>query len=65
MGRYSTLKSQFPNFRLEDKAVLSGGSIVRDVANSNAEEDSLAHHGPVGPREWLVYSRRGKRVTKG
>ena len=26
--------------------------------------DSLLNH-EVGPREWKVYSRRGKRVTKG
>ncbi|GAU45589.1 hypothetical protein TSUD_273890 [Trifolium subterraneum] len=50
--------SQFPNFCLEDKTVLSEGSIVRTrVQNDNI---SFAHNNQVGPREWVVYSRRKK-----
>ncbi|GAU27744.1 hypothetical protein TSUD_215550 [Trifolium subterraneum] len=36
------IRSQFPQFCLEDKTIVSGGSIVRTL----------------GPREWIVYSRR-------
>jgi hypothetical protein len=63
------MTSRFPNFSLEDKAVLSDGSVVRNEASTggssgmNAPRESLANH-EVGPREWLVYSRRGKRVSK-
>ncbi|GAU42077.1 hypothetical protein TSUD_326550 [Trifolium subterraneum] len=50
--------SQFPNFCLEDKTVLSEGSIVRTrVQNDNI---SFAHNNQVGPKEWVVYSRRKK-----
>jgi hypothetical protein len=56
------IKSQFPNFCLEDKAVLSGGSVVR--ARTSGEEEGLAHqHSSVGPRTWLVYSRRGRKTA--
>jgi hypothetical protein len=56
------IKSQFPNFCLEDKAVLSGGSVVR--ARTSGEEEALAHqHSSVGPRTWLVYSRRGRKAA--
>jgi hypothetical protein len=56
------IKSQFPNFCLEDKAMLSGGSIVR--GRTAGEEEALAHqHYSVGPRTWLVYSRRGRKAA--
>jgi hypothetical protein len=56
------IKSQFPNFCLEDKAMLSGGSVVR--ARTSGEEEALAHrHSSVGPRTWLVFSRKGKKAA--
>lgn len=64
------MTSQFPNFSLEDKAVISDGGVVRNEGNNGGPSgtmepnDSLLNH-EVGPREWKVYSRRGKRVTKG
>ncbi|MCH86927.1 hypothetical protein A2U01_0007790 [Trifolium medium] len=59
------MKSQFPKFCPEDKAVISGGSIVRTGTDSNEPRDSLIHQEAVGPRVWKVYSRRGKRVKEG
>jgi hypothetical protein len=66
------LTSQFPNFSLEDKAVISEGGIVStetaEVDSSGSRgnigpSESLINH-EVGPREWKVYSRRSKKVTK-
>jgi hypothetical protein len=63
------MTSRFPDFSLEDKAILSDGSVVRNEANTvgsrerNEPRELLTNH-EVGPREWLVYSRRGKRVSK-
>jgi hypothetical protein len=55
------MKSQFPDFCLEDKAVLSGGSIDRSRADEGGPSDALIHHqSTVGPRTWKVYSRRQK-----
>jgi hypothetical protein len=65
-----SLKSQFPTFNLEDKVVISGGSIVRNADLNGPENvdlegpaESLINHGTVGPRVWKVYSRRGRKVT--
>jgi hypothetical protein len=63
------MTSRFPHFSLEDKAILSDGSVVRNEASTDgprgltASRELLSNH-EVGPREWLVYSRRGKRVSK-
>ncbi|MCH81864.1 hypothetical protein A2U01_0002657 [Trifolium medium] len=55
------MRSQFPNFCLEDKAMLSGGSIVRTrTLNEDSASTSLANDYSVGPRDLLVYSRRKK-----
>jgi hypothetical protein len=63
------MTSRFPHFSLEDKAILSDGSVVRNEASTDGprgpttSRELLSNH-EVGPREWLVYSRRGKRVSK-
>ncbi|PNY17867.1 hypothetical protein L195_g014621, partial [Trifolium pratense] len=46
------MKSQFPNFCLEDKTSLSGGSIVRTQNTNVDNESSLANDHHVGPRNW-------------
>jgi hypothetical protein len=67
-----SLKSQFPTFNLEDKVVISRGSIVRNAdangpvpenVNLGGPADSLIDHGTVRLRVWKVYSRRGRKVT--
>jgi hypothetical protein len=65
-----SLKSQFPTFNLEDKVVISGGSIVRNDDGPVSENvdlrgpnDALIDHGTVGPRVWKVYTRKGRKVT--
>jgi hypothetical protein len=64
------LTSQFPHFTLEDKDVLSDGGIDGNRGSTIGPSVSLNPNDSVlnqdvGPREWMVYSRRGKRVTKG
>jgi hypothetical protein len=61
------IKSQFPNFCLEDKAMLSGGSIVRTPAHSIplvGPNDILVNQSNVGPVTWKVYSRRKGKTAK-
>ncbi|CAJ2663964.1 unnamed protein product [Trifolium pratense] len=55
------MKSEFPNFCLEDKTNLSGGSIVRTQNSNTNAESSLVNDYNEGPRNWLVYSRRTAR----
>jgi hypothetical protein len=62
------IRSQFPNFSLEDKANAEGGSVVR--THTAAEEDSpqepLIHSQASGPKALIVYSRRkGKKGNNG
>jgi hypothetical protein len=62
------IRSQIPNFSLEDKANAEGGSVVR--THTAAEEDSpqepLIHSQASGPKALIVYSRRkGKKGNNG
>ncbi|GAU16969.1 hypothetical protein TSUD_37270 [Trifolium subterraneum] len=54
------IKSQFPSFCLEDKAVFSGGSIDRTHIQHKENDTSLIQHSSIGPKSWQVYSRRNK-----
>jgi hypothetical protein len=61
-----TMKSQFPTLKLEDKVVISEGSVVRtadSAVDSSGPGESLINNETVGPRGWKVYSRRGRKVT--
>ena len=49
------IKTQFPNFCLEDKATLSGGGIDRNWEVEEVREAQEAHE---RPKELKVYSRR-------
>jgi hypothetical protein len=53
-------KSQFPSFNLEDKVVVEGDGIDRDVAH-----DPLVNETAKGPKIWRVYSRRGRKGIRG
>lgn len=54
-----TIKSQFPEFNLEDKVAVLGGSVVRDHMNEDGPGVEVSNHsGPSGAKAWLVYSRR-------
>jgi hypothetical protein len=60
------LKSQFPTLHLEDKVVISEGSIVRNAdsaVDSSGPGESLINQETVDPRVWKVYSRRGRKVS--
>jgi hypothetical protein len=59
------MRSQFPSFCLEDKTVLSGGSVDRSLVQGEGSREALAHHHTtVGPKVWYVYSRRKKDNAK-
>ncbi|MCI62427.1 hypothetical protein A2U01_0083684, partial [Trifolium medium] len=51
-----TMQSQFPQFCLEDKASGLEGGIDRGAASN------LIHSQQCGPKQWIVYSRRGNNV---
>lgn len=55
-----TIMSLYPNFNLGDKVVSSDGGIIRNYDPAAGPSESLAHVGSK-PKEWKVYSRRGKR----
>lgn len=58
------LKSQFPDFSLEDKAVVAGGGDDRSGSVSS-EGEVLVNKKNVEPKIWRVYERRIKKgVTK-
>lgn len=55
------IKSQFPAFNLEDKVSVLEGGIVRTLDPLAGPNAALVHQEPVGPKEWKVYSRRGRK----
>ncbi|MCI82634.1 hypothetical protein A2U01_0103908, partial [Trifolium medium] len=58
------LKSQFPDFSLEDKAVVGGGSDDRN-GSASSEGNILVNKRNVEPKVWHVYERRVKKgVTR-
>ncbi|KAI5404052.1 hypothetical protein KIW84_051265 [Lathyrus oleraceus] len=62
---YVMLKSQFPQFNLEDKVAVEERSIDRNNDNNLQLPGQLIHHTSSGPKVWKVYSRRGKRGIGG
>jgi hypothetical protein len=59
------IRSQFPKFGLEDKAVAEEGGIDRTQTATGMPREQLIHQGSSGPKVWKVYSRRGKKGNGG
>jgi hypothetical protein len=61
------IRSQFPNFDLEDKVANEGRGVDRiHVAAEERAQEQLIHHTTGGPRVLHVYSRRkGKKGISG
>jgi hypothetical protein len=58
------IRSQLPDFNLEDKVAALGEGIDRTHANSGPHI-GLVNNMPPGPKLWRVYSRGGKQGEKG
>lgn len=61
------IKSQFPKFFLEDKAISEGEGIDRpQLVEKELPREQLMYREPSGPQAWKVYSRRkGKKGIGG
>ena len=61
------IRSQFPKFGLEDKAVAEGEGIDRpQLFEKELPREQLMYREPSGPQAWKVYSRRkGKKGIGG
>jgi hypothetical protein len=60
------IRSQFPNFNLEDKVTVEGGSVVTTPNDEANPHQQMIHQRAHGPVTWKVYSRRrGKGVIAG
>ncbi|MCH85041.1 hypothetical protein A2U01_0005882, partial [Trifolium medium] len=60
------IRSQFPKFGLEDKAIAEGESVDRTQTMKDLPHEQLIHNEVNGPKTWLVYSRRkGKMGMSG
>ncbi|GAU37691.1 hypothetical protein TSUD_164940 [Trifolium subterraneum] len=58
------IRSQFPKFSLEDKAIAEEGGIDRDQSTAGMPHQQLIHHQTHGSKPWLVYTRKGKKVIE-
>ncbi|KAI5404875.1 hypothetical protein KIW84_051874 [Lathyrus oleraceus] len=61
------IRSQFPKFGLEDKAIAEGEGIDRpQLVEKELPREQLMYREPRGPQTWKVYSRRkGKKGIGG
>jgi hypothetical protein len=59
------MRSQFPNFNLEDKVLVDEDGIDRTHSATTLPQEQLIHNETARPRTWLVYSRRGRKGNSG
>jgi hypothetical protein len=59
------MRSQFPNFNLEDKVLVDEEGIDRTHSATTLPQEQLIHNETARPRTWLVYSRRGRKGNSG
>lgn len=55
------LKSQFPDLRLEDKAIVGGGDDRNEADPTSDGGDVLVNKDNFGPKQWRVYVRKNKK----
>jgi hypothetical protein len=59
------IRSQFPKFNLEDKVIADEGGIDRSYTATALPHEQLINNETARPRNWLVYSRRGRKGNSG
>jgi hypothetical protein len=59
------IRSQFPKFDLEDKAIVEGGGVDGTQPSAGMPRDQVIHNTAAKPRILRVYSRRGKMGNAG
>jgi hypothetical protein len=59
------IRSQFPKFDLEDKAIVEGGGVDGTQPSAGMPRDQVIHDSAAKPRILRVYSRRGKMGNAG